>query len=328
LGTLNHYDFQEVVMRMIQSSADRSGRRLVLAAAVVAAAVLGAGLGTGPALGASGRPAPAAKAASKGGVAVLFAGSLTDYMENNFGPSFAKASGYGFEGFGGGSTELASEIRGGVRRGDVFISASATADRSLEGASGGNWVSWYSTFMSSPVELAYNPSSSFGAELARGVPWYKVLVQPGIRVGRTDPALDPKGVLTVEAVSEAARRLRDPALSAALGSFEVFPETSLVGRLQAGQLDAGFFYAVEAHTAGLRTVALAPAYKYALYTLTILNSAPDDPGAAALVRYLLGTARSYTLHKNGLNPIKPVFTGSASAVPAALRRLLGAHPGH
>jgi molybdate/tungstate transport system substrate-binding protein len=178
--------------------------------------------------------------------------------------------------------------------------------------------------MASPLELAYNPHSKFGAELRRGVPWYRVITQPGFRVGRTDPKLDPKGVLTVEALENAARKLRYPALARALSSFEVFPETSLVGRLETGQLDAGFFYAVEARTAKLSTVGLWPVYKYAEYTVTILKRAPNPRGAAALVRYLLYAGRTYSLKSNGLNPMRPHFSGDAAAVPAALRRLVGA----
>jgi molybdate/tungstate transport system substrate-binding protein len=266
-----------------------------------------------------------ARAASRGTVSVLFAGSLVKYMEQSFGPSFERAAGYGFRGFGGGSTELASEIRGRVRTGDVFVSASAKADKSLEGPGNGGWVSWYSTFTASPLELAYNPSSKFGKEVRRGIPWYRLLTQSGTRVGRTDPQLDPKGVLTVEAVENASRKLHDPALVKALGSFEVFPETGLVGRMQSGQLDAGFFYAVEAKNAKLSTVALTPAYKYAAYTVTILNHVPNPSAAAALVRYLLSSTRSYSLRKNGLNPMSPKFSGSASAVPSTLRSLVGAH---
>jgi molybdate/tungstate transport system substrate-binding protein len=265
------------------------------------------------------------RGASNGTVSVLFAGSLVKYMEQGFAPAFERADGYSFRGFGGGSTELASEIKGRVRTGDVFISAASAADRALEGGANGGWVSWYSTFMASPLELAYNPSSSLGRELRRGVPWWKALTQTGIRVGRTDPRLDPKGVLTVEAVDKAAQKLHDPALAKALGSFEVFPETSLVGRMQSGQLDAGFFYAVEAKNAKLSTVALSPVYKYAAYTVTVLNRAPDPGGGAALVRYLLSSARSYSLRRNGLNPMTPQFAGRRSSVPAGIRALVGAH---
>jgi len=179
--------------------------------------------------------------------------------------------------------------------------------------------------MASPLELAYNPSSKFGNELRHGMPWYKVLTQSGIRVGRTDPKLDPKGVLTVEAVNNASKKLHSPALAKALSSIEVFPETGLVGRLQSGQLDAGFFYAVEAKNAKLSTISLTPVYKYAAYTVTILNRAPNPTAGAALIRYLLNAARGYTLRKNGLTPITPQFSGRASAVPTGLRSLVGAH---
>jgi len=268
--------------------------------------------------------APRAREAASGTVSTLFAGSLLNYMEHNFGPSFAKASGYGYKGFGGGSTEVAAQIKGDVRQGDVFISASSAADNLLEGSDNGDWVSWYATFASSPLMLAYDPDSSFGKQLAQGKPWYQVITEPGILVGRTDPKLDPKGVLTVEAVEGAASKLHQPALTQALGSFPVYPETALVGRLQAGQLDAGFFYAVEASSAHLVTVPLTPVYKYANYTVTILNRAANPTGAAALVRYLLGAQRKFTLKKNGLVTLKPQFAGRKSAVPRSLRKLVGA----
>jgi molybdate/tungstate transport system substrate-binding protein len=281
-----------------------------------------------PTLSAASRPAPTApplaRGAASGTVSTLFAGSLLNYMERNLGPSFSKATGYGYRGFGGGSTEVANQIKGGVRQGDVFISAAAAADRLLEGSANGNWVSWYTTFAGSPLMLAYDPHGSLGKQLARGKPWYEAIAEPGMLVGRTDPKLDPKGVLTVEAVEAAARRLHRPALKRALGSFAVYPETALVGRLQSGQLDAGFFYAVEAASAQLATVPLTPVYKYANYTVTILNRAPNPSGAAALVRYLLNAQRRYTLRQIGLVAQKPAFSGRGSAVPASLRKLVGA----
>jgi molybdate/tungstate transport system substrate-binding protein len=301
---------------------------LLVAAAAIAAGAIPASLAISPAGAASrSRPAsapPQARAAGKGTVKVLYAGSLVNYMENNLGPAFQKATGYGYEGFGGGSTEVANEIRGGVRQGDVFISASAKADQALQGSAGGNWVSWYSTFAGTPLMLGYNPHSSFGRQLAHGKPWYQVVTEPGILVGRTDPKLDPKGVLTSEAVATAARKLHDPKLASALGSFPVYPETALVGRLQSGQLDAGFFYAVEASSAHFPTVKLTPVYKYALYTVTILSHAANPAGAAAFVRYLLNSARTSTLERNGIVPSRPTLSGNAAAVPGALRRIVGA----
>ncbi len=265
-----------------------------------------------------------ARRASRGTVSVIYAGSLVDYMENDFGPSFEKASGYSFNGYGGGSGEDAAEIKGGVRRADVFVSAAASADELLEGKANENWVSWYSTFAASPLVLGYDPHSRYGAQLAHGKPWYEVLTQPGILVGRTEPMLDPKGVLTVEAIDNAARKLHDPKLKGALSSFPVYPETALVGRLQAGQLEAGFFYAAEAAAAHFPTVSLKPVFKYALYTVTILKGDADPNGAAALVKYLLSASGRYALKRNGFEALKPKFSGHASDVPKSLRTTVGA----
>jgi molybdate/tungstate transport system substrate-binding protein len=298
---------------------------LATCAAIGLATAVAVALAGAPSSAAAGSLSPTVKAAGSGTVSALFAGSLLDYMEHDLGPAFQKQSGYAYNGIGGGSTEVANEIKGGVRQGDVFISAAAAADNALEGSANGNWVSWYSTFAASPLMLAYNPNSTFGAELARGVPWYKVIAQPGILVGRTDPKLDPKGILTVEAVENASRKLHDPKLAAALSSFPVYPETALIGRLQSGQLDAGFFYAVEARSAKLAAVSLTPVYKVADYTVTILNRDPNPTGAAALVRYLLNTQRSFTLKKNGLTALKPTFSGKVSSVPKSLRTVVGAH---
>lgn len=269
-----------------------------------------------------GSSSKAPSTASRGTVSVIFAGSLENLMENDIGPAFQKTSGYGYEGYGGGSSEDAKEIKGKVRQADVFVSASAEADGELEGSSNGGWVSWYSAFATTPLVLGYDPSSKLGKELAAGKPWYSVLAQPGVRVGRTDPKLDPKGVLTVNAVESAAKRLHDPALTRALASFPVFPETDLVGRLQAGQLDAGFFYAIEANVAHIHAVSLAPASETAAYTVTILNHAPNQAGAEAFVRYLLSASRASTLTGGGLTPIAPKLSGQSATVPGGVRRVV------
>jgi molybdate/tungstate transport system substrate-binding protein len=296
-------------------------RTLVAAWVLVLALAAGAAATGGSARANSG----SARAANKGSVAVIYAGSLTKYMETGFAPAFEKASGYGFVGYGGGSSEDAAEIKAGVRRVDVFVSASASADALLEGKNNGDWVSWYATFAAAPLVLGYDPRSKVGSELRHGKPWYEVLTQPGVLVGRTDPKLDPKGVLTVEALDNAAAKLHDSALRRALSSFAVYPETALVGRLQSGQLEAGFFYTVEAASAHLATVSLKPVFKYALYTVTILRGAADPAGGAQLVRYLLSYARGGTRNHGGLEGRRPKFSGVAAAVPRSLRALVGAH---
>ncbi len=295
-------------------------RRASALAAIAALAISGSLIAV-----ASSTAAPAAGAAtSKGKVSAIFAGSLVDIMEKALGPEFTAATGYPFEGFGGGSNEDAAAIKGKVRQADVFISASSSADEELEGAANGDWVSWYSTFTSSDLVLGYDPNTKFGRQLAHGKPWYKVLTEPGILVGRTEPKADPKGKLTVEAVDAAAKKLHDPALARALTRFGIFEETSMLARLQAGQIDAGFFYVVEAKTAHVPTVPLTPVYKYADYTVSLLNNAENQEGSEALVSFLLSPKRKAVEKEYGLVPIKPRFSGDAAAVPSALRSIVGA----
>jgi molybdate/tungstate transport system substrate-binding protein len=255
-------------------------------------------------------------------VNVLYAGSLVAMMENDFGPAFEKATGDSFRGYGAGSTELAQQIKGKVRQGDVFISASAAADEELEGTENGEWLSWHTNFAEAPLVLGYNPHSEF-ADALKSEPWYEAISEPGIRVGRTDPKLDPKGEKTVAAIEEAATRLDRPELESTLEGFPVYPEETLVGRLQAGQLDAGFFYENEAVEAGIPVISIKPAEQVADYTVSILKDAPGQGAAEAFVRYLLGPGTAI-LKRYGLTVLEPRFSGEAAAVPAGLRSVVGA----
>jgi molybdate/tungstate transport system substrate-binding protein len=300
-----------------------SGAVLALVVGVASAASLMA-VASSAAAPSSAAQQIASAAGAKEKVSAIFAGSLVDIVEKSFGPAFTQATGYPFEGFGGGSNEDAAAIKGKVRQADVFLSAAASADKELEGAANGNWVSWYSTFAASDLVLGYDPKTKFGRELAHGKPWYEVIAEPGILVGRTEPKADPKGKLTVEAVDAAAKKLHDPKLTQALKSFPIFEETAMLARLQAGQLDAGFFYVVEAKEAHVPTVPLTPVYKYADYTITILNNGENPAGAQALVQFLLSPQRKAVEGDYGLVPIKPTFSGDASAVPKGLRSIVGA----
>ena len=272
-------------------------------------------------LTASGRVAAAA-AGPGGPVDVLYAGSLTTIMNDTLGPAFDGATHDTFNGVPGGSTALASQIEGRTTLADVFISASPAVDATLEGAANGSWLSWYATFATSPLVLAYNPASSFAAQL-RAKPWYDVVTQPGFLLGRTDPATDPKGKLAVEALDQAATAEKLSALAAITASTAgVFPEETLVGRLQSGQLDAGFFYSSEAIPAGLPTVSLGSIHLDATYTVTVLKDAPHPRAAVAFVSYLLGEKGRTILRHDGLRILFPPSVRDATHVPHALKESL------
>ena len=243
-----------------------------------------------------------ARAAGSGPVDVLYAGSLLDLMQNQIAPAFHRATGYNVVGIANGSTALAAEIKGGTEVADVFVSASPKVNHELEGAANGNWISSYRVIGRSPLVLGYHPSSTFAAAL-RTTPWYDVVGRHGFLLGRTDPSSDPKGVLAVTALREAARHYDRPALAAlATSRSNVFTETSLVGELDAGQLDAGFFYAVEASAAHLKTVALVGTHLAGTYTAAVVNRAPHRAAARAFVAFLLSAQGRAILRSHGITP--------------------------
>ncbi len=271
---------------------------------------------------ASGARTPSASAAARGNgsVRVLYAASLEDVMNTSVAPAFHRATGYTFSGYPAGSKELASEIKGKVRQGDVFVSASAKVDATLEGAKNGNWVSWYAPFASTDLVLGYNKSSSFASAL-RTEAWYRVIAESGFRLGFTDPTLDPKGVLAVAALETAAKQHNEPALTQiASDQNDLFPEQDLIGRLQAGQLDAGFFYTVEASAARIPTVSLGSIHEKATYTVTALNHAPNTAGGEAFVKFLLSSQGQRLLKKVGLAHVRPVAKGNG--VPYLLNSVI------
>jgi molybdate/tungstate transport system substrate-binding protein len=256
--------------------------------------------------------APSATAGAPRPVHVLYAGSLVNLMERQLGPKFAAATGYTYQGEGAGSDALANEIKGKVKQADIFISASPATNQKLQGARNGNWVSWYVTFASSPLVIGYNPNSHFAADLT-SKPWRQVVAEPGFKLGRTDPATDPKGKLAVQALDQVGLR------AMAAEQSQVFPETELIGRLQSGQLDAGFFYSTESTSAKIATIPAAPVSLRASYTVTVLNLAPDQAGAIAFVNYLLGADGRSVLKAAGLQlTAPPTVSGDAATIPAAL----------
>ncbi|MDA8102018.1 MAG: extracellular solute-binding protein [Nitrospiraceae bacterium] len=257
-----------------------------------------------------------------GSVKVAYAGSLVGLMVNKIGPAFKAADGITLDGLPGGSTGLVNQIKSGTSAFDVFISAAPSANAGLMGAANGAWESWYADLGSAPLVIGYNPSSHF-AKALRTQPWYKVMQEPGFKLGRTDPALDPKGVLVEKLLAEVAASTNDPSLpGAVLGTTEnpaqVFPEESLVARLETGQLDAGFFYSNEAKQAGIPTIPTG--YPLAAsFTVTILAKAPDPAQAAAFVNYLYSPAGRNLLRAGGILPEKPKVSGNASAVPKGVK---------
>jgi molybdate/tungstate transport system substrate-binding protein len=252
-------------------------------------------------------------------VTVLYAGSLVGLMEQSLGPAFKRQTGTEFQGHAGGSKGLATQIKDGSLRGDVFISADPKVNSLLSGGKDGQ-VPWYITFAESPLVLGVSPSSRF-ADQAKGKPWNEVLTLPGAKIGRTDPDKDPKGAFTVEFLTKADK----PQLAkSVLENSSVLPEEALVKKMKVGEIDVGFFYTVETTDAGLTAIDLpAGLTPKAIYTLTIPQNAPNPKGAEQFISFLLGSKGSALMKEHGLTLTRPALVGEDKSAPHAVRSLLG-----
>ena len=291
-------------------------------------------------------------------VSVLYAGSLATVMENGVGPAFTKATGIAYTGEAHGSLGAARLVHDHLRSPDVFISADPAVNESvLMGSKNGNLVTWFATFASSQLVLAYNPKSRFAADFAAAAagktPWYEVLAKPGVRFGRGDPTIDPKGYRTLFLFDLAGKHYHRPGIPGLLGDAlnpaQVLPEVSLLARVESGQFDAGIFYKHEIVAYKLPFVSFPPeinlsdsrfAASYAqatytppngervsgapiLFTLAIPKTVQDPAAAKAFVRFLLSSPE--LLKRFGFGIVAPRVGGDRAQVPADLRLCFGTY---
>lgn len=123
-------------------------------------------------------------------------------------------------------------------------------------------ASWYLVFATNAMVLAYGPHSAYRAEVGR-VPWYELLLRPGVRVGRSDPRVDPSGYRTLLALQLAQRLYASPGLEAEL--LRAMPEryvrraeADLSALIQGGELDYIWTYRNLAEAHGLEWIELPP----------------------------------------------------------------------
>src|SRR5580700_3663138 len=123
-------------------------------------------------------------------------------------------------------------------------------------------ASWYLGFVSNQITFAYT-SHSKGASQLTASNWYKVLAEPGVHIGRSNPAADPSGYQILQMLQLAQGYYHDPGLSAAVlknspDSSVAETETSLLAALQSGQIDYLAIYKSSALESHLKYIALPP----------------------------------------------------------------------
>jgi molybdate/tungstate transport system substrate-binding protein len=296
---------------------------------------------------------------SQGKVFVMYAASLLKIFENTLGPSYHNETGYTYEGEGRGSVQVANMILDGLRTPDVFVSAGTIPIMKLINSTNDKppLAQWLVKFASAEMGIAYSPTSHYYTDLEKArigeTPWHKVLSKQGLKFGRTDPELDPKGYYMILTAKLSNIYYNDSTIKQRIlgddrNPKQLFPEETLKTTLESGQLDAVAAYKHEAISRGLPYITL-PAeinlahptfsdfYRKASYTLTdghrvfggpiyfsatISGTAKNLNGAVAFVKFLLSSNGERILKTQGLNYLKPVLEGDIEKVPSSIRNIL------
>jgi molybdate/tungstate transport system substrate-binding protein len=216
--------------------------------------------------------------------------------------------------------------------------------------------------------VAYNPNSKYasqfkayadGSKPLKGL--FTLLQTPGLKLGRTDPNIDPQGrdFIYMLELAQMYYHLPKDTVSKILGtsdygtanSSQIYAESSLDATLQSGQLDASSAFITQAVELHLDYIKLPPqislgdatlASQYAKATVTIKppgqpkttkSGSPQviditiigkpTPAGTAFVKYTLSQAGLAQYKQGGFTLISPTVVGDSSAVPVAVRSELG-----
>ncbi len=197
---------------------------------------------------------------------VAFAGSMGAAMDGGVRAAAAQALGVEVRGRGQGAMALARLIVAGSLRPDVFISVTRGPMRLVQDA---RMAGRAAAIARTRMVIAYSPKSRFAnllhvADRPGAEPWWRILEAPGFRFGRTDPRHDPEGLNTLFLMDLAGRDyrqldLKSRILGPDLNFAQIFPEASVMARLQGGEIDAATAYRTQPQALGLPFVALPAA---------------------------------------------------------------------
>ena len=337
-------------------SASHSSRRARLATVLTAA---GLAMALAACSSAGGDPGSAGST-HQGTANVAYASSLTFLNEKDVSPAFTRAEGYQYSGTGNASGALEAEIAAGEIHPNVFESVGGDNITPLEP----KFTKWYIQYAGTHMVLAYNPRSRYASQFKAFADGKKplrdlftLLETPGLKLGRTDPNIDPQGRDFIYMLELAQSYYHLPAGTVAkilgtkdLGtanSPQIFAESSLDSTLASGQLDAASAFVTQATELHLDYIPLpaainlgsaADAAQYAKAKVTITGNVTKTgspqvlditligkptPAGIAFVKYTLSKAGLAQYKAGGFTLLTPTVTGDSAAVPSAVKSELG-----
>ena len=288
-------------------------------------------------------------------VKVLHAGSLTSLVQQRLGPAFSQVHSIGLESELGHSVALATAIKEGRVRGDVYLSTDAEVNQILLGPTNGDWIRWFVVFARNAVVLAYSPQSRFLADFEQvrngAIPWYQALLQPGVKLSRNDPNLDPMGYYTLLVCELAEGHYHLSDFKARLLGSDTNPaqiNQPNLAQLERGEIDAMFLYLSAATDLALPFLRLpdeinlsnpAMAADYAQvhfttntgqtfhgkpisFSAAVLRNAKNLEAALDFVEYLLSPAGQQLVQAAHFLPGLALIGGDVASVPSRLQSLI------
>jgi molybdate/tungstate transport system substrate-binding protein len=194
---------------------------------------------------------------------VAYAGSMASVMEGPIKQAAAAQLNLTLQGRAQGASGLAQLIVSRNIRPDVFISVTPSPMKTVLQA---GMAQTAVPIARTEMVIAYCPTSRFAsrfqaASQSNVEPWWRILEEPGLRFGRTDPVTDPQGRNIIFVMRLAARLYNQPdlvqrILGADINPEQIFTEPSVEMRLQSGQLDAASAYKIQPAPFHLPYVAL------------------------------------------------------------------------
>jgi len=249
---------------------------------------------------------------------VAYAGSMGSMMEGPIKSAAARTLKLDFHGRAQGSSALAQLIVGGSIRPDVFIPVTPGPALTILRAGKADSAQ---PIARTEMVIAYSPKSRFASRFDAAAKHkedlWKILLEPGLRFGRTDPVTDPQGRNIIFTLMLAEKLLSLPGIAAkilgpAVNPQQIFTEPTVMARLQSGELDAASAYKIQPGPFNLPYIALQPEINLSgervhddhpeisvtvngktyqpeplIYYVAALNDAPNKIGAAAFAQWLI-----------------------------------------
>jgi len=218
------------------------------------------------------------------------------------------------------------------------------------------YADWNLAFALNEMAIVFSPKAKY-AETINAHNWYKVLSQPDVKFGRSDPNADPCGYRAVQCMQLSEKFYKNPGMEKKMlakdNAFIRPKEVDLLALLETNTVDYTFLYrsVAEQHhlkylilpdSVNLKNKDLASWYATSsvaingkkpgekvnqkgeamIYSITVLKNAPNKDVAEKFVAFLLDpTKGKKIMESNGQPTLSPAIVKGFDKLPDALKKV-------